>query len=629
MSFDPALFAKMPPQQYGPTMVDPYTGISIPKDPVENIRWRRGLIRSAATSAKVQRALRKACAASPIFFINAFVWTFLQKKIDKEGKDRSMQGHGTHVPFITWKVQDDAIRELCDAIDNGHHALIHKSRDMGATWLVLAVFQWYFQFRPNTTFLEISRKERLVDKRGDMDSLFQKHRYMLQWQPWWLRPKNIVDREMHLENQDIGTSLEGESTNENAGQASRKTAVFIDEAARIRELEAIDLALSDTSPCLIFNSTPQGPNTYFTKLYRHFRAGTRVGKFITLPFWLHPDKGRNARVEKDENGVERVVSDWSLNEETRRSKRSIAQNVYGEHGRAGDMFFDADEIERHIKAHARDPLFVGAIHWRDEITEDGKVAAIMRQDVEQVVFVENGGWRPWRFYVPLLDGRPNQFTRYIISADISAGSGASNSVISVMDHSTGMVVAKFWDANTSPEDLAEEMAKAQIFFGGRKPPRLIWEKNGPGISFGKKLVQKLRVPNVYYQEVLDSKSRTKTQKWGWHSSETKKEILLRDYREAIKTGDIINPCIEALTEALDYVYDEKGRIDPGLSVSDEGGGGKALHGDHVIADALLVVARRDLPKTEPETPTAPPRNTYAWRREQARRREREKDVWAR
>jgi hypothetical protein len=628
MSFDPALYAALPPHQYGASMVDPFTGITIPKDPLENVRWRKKLLKAAASSPTVQKALKKACAASPIFWINAFGWTFLQKKIDETGKDKAAQGSGTHVPFITWWVQDQALMELMDAIDNGHHGLMHKSRDMGATWLVIAIFQWYWQFRPSTSFLEISRKEKLVDHRGDMDSLFEKHRYMIARQPHWLRPRRIVDREMHLENQDIGTSIEGESTNENAGQASRKTAAFVDEAARIRELESIDLALADTSPCIIYNSTPQGPATFFTRLYRSFKGGTRQGKLILLPFWMHPDKGRNSRVEKDKNGNDRVVSDWTKQEETKRTPRNIAQNVYGEHGKSGDMFFDADSIERHRKAYESAPLLAGAIQWIEDFNEEAKLQAVRKQAVASVVLLEQGGWNPWRFYVPLVNGRPNQQTRYVFGIDISNGSGASNSVITVLDHYSNMVVAKFWDAFTTPEDLAEEVAKAQIFFGGKKPARIIFEKNGPGISFGKKIVSKLSLPNIYYQEVVDGKTRTKTTKWGWHNSDTKKELLLRGYREALFLNEIINPCAEALNEALDYVYNDKGKIEPGHMGREEGGG-TALHGDHVIADALVLIGRKDLPTAEKDETYKAPKGSPGFRRDRRQRRMREADAWAR
>lgn len=627
MSFDPTLFRSMPPAQYGDTMTDPFTGLVIPKTVQGNLAWRKRLVDQAKTSLSIRRSLKAASAKSPIFWLNAFGWTFLQKSIALDGHEAKVSGSASHVPFITWKVQDDALVSLADAIDNGHDATIHKARDMGASWIVVGLFQWYFQFRPSTTFLELSRKEVLVDRRGDMDSLFEKHRYFMRWQPEWLRPQKVVDNSMHLENRDIGTTIEGESTNSNAGQASRKTAILLDEFARVKEGEEIDLATADTSACRIFNSTPGGPNTHFTRIYRQMTNGTRRGKIVALPWWMHPDKGRGA-VTIEENGREVVTSPWREDQKGRRSTKNMAQNIDGEHGRAGDLFFDADEIEKHRTAYQTDPMFVGDIKLLDDnIGEEDKAAIIRTKLVKAVTFIERATRSPWRFWVPLVDGRPNQNTRYVFGVDISNGSGASNSVVSVLDHSTNMIVAKFWDAFTSPEDLADVVAFAGLWFGGRQLPLVVFEKNGPGLTFGKKIVSKLKYPAIYYQEIVDQKSRDKTKKWGWHSSPAKKEILLGEYRDALKLAKIINPCREGLDEALEYTYDEKGQIEPGHMGSEEGGG-SALHGDHVIADALLVTGRKDLPLVERDAPMNAPRGTFAWRRDQHKRKQSDQHAWS-
>jgi hypothetical protein len=303
----------------------------------------------------------------------------------------------------------------------------------------------------------------------------------------------------------------------------------------------------------------------------------------------------------------------------------MAQNIDGDHGKAGDAYFDSDEIERHRKAFQRDPLFVGNVKELEDLTDEELGSAIRAGKHEPFVLVKQGGFNPWRFWIPMIDGRPNQATHYVFGVDISNGSGGSNSVITVLDHHTNMVVAKFWDAFTSPEELAKAVARTAIWFGGYKAPLVIFEKNGPGSTFGRKLM-KLNYPNVYYQEVLDQKSKARTKKWGWHSSDTKKEILLGEYRDALKTNAIINPCKEALDEALDYVYDSNGKIEPG-SVGVEEGGGNALHGDHVIADGLVVRGRADLPKSLPKEPHAIPKGTFAWRKKQYKTQRRQTDPW--
>jgi hypothetical protein len=102
--------------------------------------------------------------------------------------------------------------------------------------------------------------------------------------------------------------------------------------------------------------------------------------------------------------------------------------------------------------------------------------------------------------------------------------------------------------------------------------------------------------------------------------------LLGEYREALKLNTIINPCHEALSEAADYVYDGD-RIEPG-SVGSEEGGGSSLHGDHVIADALLVEGRKDLPKDEPVEPHAVPARTPAWRKQQRKKQREDQHAWS-
>lgn len=616
------------PPQYDGFTVDPYSGLSIPKSLQENVAWRKKVWKAAASSASLRRTLKAACAKSPIYWLNLFGWTFLQKSTGRDGHEISVTGESSHVPFITWKIQDESLQQIITAIDTGSDVLISKSRDMGASWLIVAAFQWFFQFRPSSTFLELSRKQALVDRRGDMDSLFEKHRYLMRWQPEWLRPQKFKDNLMHLENGDIGTTIEGESTNENAGQASRKTAILLDEFARVSDGDEIDLATADTSACRIFNSTPSGPNTQFTRIFKALKAGTRSGVIIELPWWRHPDKGLNAAQVLDPiDGKTKWTSPWYEEQRTRRSKRNVAQNLDMEHGRAGDSFFDSDEVEKHRRDFERAPLELGNIVFDADVPQDAKAAIIRKMDPRSVVWVPNGGRQSWRLWVPLLNGRPNQLTRYIFGVDISAGSGASNSVITVLDHGTGMIVAKWWDAFTSPEELAEIVSFAGIFFGGVKPPLVVFEKNGPGIIFGKKLLT-LGYPTIYYQKVDGMKVEQATRRWGWASSPARKEMLLGMYREALKLGTVINPCKEALDEALDYVYDDNGRIEPGTVGSEEGGGG-ALHGDHVIADALVLLGRADMPKVERDKPTRAPAGSFGSRRAEHTRRTNDRLAWSR
>lgn len=619
--------------QYTDRMVCPVTGLEIPKTLRENLAWRSRLREEARNNPEKRRTIRAACAASFIFWVNAFGYTFHQKWVDSEGKEVAITGDDCHVPFITWKIQDDAALEIISCILRGEDVLIDKTRDMGASWMVAAIFQWFWQFQPNSTFLEVSRKEMYVDQRGNMDSLFEKHRYMTRMQPVWLRPKRVRDNSMLLENQDINSSIIGESTNDDVGQGGRKTAILLDEFARVRNGEEIDLATADTSACRVFNSTVNGPATWYTRIYRDIKAGKRKGTIITLPWEAHPEKGRglsiiDVPITPAAPVGKMAVSPWSILEKASRSARDYAQNVARDHGKSGDAFFDAAEIEMHRAAFQADPQYTGNLRFDDELNEDERKSVLIANEVDMVKFVEAGIRRPWKIWCPLVSGRPDQTHAYVFGVDISMGTGASNSVISIFDGDTNQKVAEFADPFTTPEDLAWVVSMAGVWFGGRSgKPLLIWETNGPGGIFGKKIINIGYAP-IYFSKIEGRRTEKKTERYGWNSTAARKELLLGEYRDALKNARFINPCKESLDEAIDYVYNDSGLLVPATARMEQGGAA-ATHGDRTVADALCQLGRKELPEIKPVVPVAP-RDSFAGRRQAAKIRMRsEKEVWSR
>lgn len=617
--------------QYGAEMICPVSGLVIPKDPEENLKWRKRLRDDALANPTVREQIRQACAQSFIFWVNAFGYTYHQKWVNEEGIEVSVTGDAAHVPFITWKIQDDAALSIISCIERGEDILLDKSRDMGASWLVIAVFQWMFQFRNNSTFLEVSRKEMYVDQRGNMDSLMEKHRYMLRMQPVWLRPRQVRDNTLLLENKDNGSVIIGESTNDDVGQGGRKTAILLDEFARVRNGEEIDLATADTAACRIFNSTVNGPATWYTRIYRDMKEGTRKGLIITLPWEAHPAKSAGLTVIDVPISVrsplgKKAVSKWYIHEQQTRSVRDLAQNVDRDHGKSGDAFFDSQEIEAHRLAFQAEPSLVGNIVWEDELNEDEKKSIILSNEHESITLLRDGFRHSWKFWVPLVNGRPDQTHSYVFGVDIAMGTGSSNSVISVFDNDTGQKVAEFADSFTSPEDLAWQVSMAGVWFGGASgKPFLIWETNGPGSIFGKKIIFIGYTP-IYYAEVEGRRAQKTTDRYGWNSNAVRKEVLLGFYRDALKNGRYINPSKESLDEAVSYVYSETGLLVPSLAKS-ELGGAAATHGDRVIADALCEEGRKKLPAAKLILPAAP-RDSFAYRRREFKKRMTEdRDAW--
>ena len=88
----------------------PTTGLKVPKRYEENLRWREQLLLKAEKDEGFQKELVTACALSKLFWINSMVWTYRQWDVDERG--HRVEAKNTHMPFITWDIQDDAVTKL-------------------------------------------------------------------------------------------------------------------------------------------------------------------------------------------------------------------------------------------------------------------------------------------------------------------------------------------------------------------------------------------------------------------------------------------------------------------------------------------------------------------------------------
>src|SRR3990167_9660363 len=127
---------------------NPNSQIKYPKDPELNVRFRAELIQRADKNPAVAKEIIKTCREDILFWINVFCWT----------KDTRVQNSPT-LPFVTYEFQDKYILDIQAAILGGYDILTEKSRDMGATWCVMYVLQWFFQFKSGADFRVGSRKE--------------------------------------------------------------------------------------------------------------------------------------------------------------------------------------------------------------------------------------------------------------------------------------------------------------------------------------------------------------------------------------------------------------------------------------------------------------------------------------
>lgn len=215
-----------------------------------------------AFDADPNRFLTKV-AKDPVLWCNAFVMTLDPRRAQSV------------IPFVLWPYQMRLMETLTKCIADGEDILIEKSRDMGATWVILATLVWHWIYFADFTVIIGSRKEDEVDKRGDLSTHFERMRFLLRKLPdeYKARQLSWYDEKHHagymmLRNPATGSQITGESTNSSFSRQGRYTCAFLDEFAVIDPSlqDEIWTATGDSTPCRIVCSTPFGAANKFARL---------------------------------------------------------------------------------------------------------------------------------------------------------------------------------------------------------------------------------------------------------------------------------------------------------------------------------------------------------------------------
>lgn len=291
----------------------------IPKEIKKNLIFRIEINQKSEQSDKSKAAIIALLQKNIISFFDIFLYTYDPRK---KPADR---------PFILWDYEEEHVKKVNECIINQQSLLTEKTRDMGVTWMMLGVFLYRWMVF-NENFLVGSRKEELVDKIGDLDTLFERLRYMIRHLPAWMKTYFQVD----LKNQSYmkiykknGASIVGESMNENFSRQGRFNAILLDEYAFVEKAEAIWTAVGDSAPSKFPVSTPHGNVNAFARL----RKSGKI-EVSTLHWRQHP--------EKDEA--------WYKKQKQDRTEKDIAQELDINYTvSAGEPFYAGFSRGIHVK----------------------------------------------------------------------------------------------------------------------------------------------------------------------------------------------------------------------------------------------------------------------------------------
>lgn len=171
------------------------------------------------------------------------------------------------IPFVLFPKQEEFIHWFMDRWKGRESGVVDKSRDMGLSWLTVAVACTVCIFHTGVTVGFGSRKEEYVDKLGDPKCLFYKARKFVEHLPpefkgdWNLR-KHAPHMQIRFpQSQSIITGEAGDGI----GRGDRASFYFVDEAAFLPRPELIESSLSETTNCRIDISTPCGMGNPFAR----------------------------------------------------------------------------------------------------------------------------------------------------------------------------------------------------------------------------------------------------------------------------------------------------------------------------------------------------------------------------
>lgn len=209
--------------------------------------------------AQILPALYQYYRDNPADFIDDWGVTFDPRNVER--------GLPSVVPFILFPRQREYVTWVMERWRAQEPGLVEKSRDMGISWLSVALAATLGIFHDGIVLGFGSRKEEYVDKKDGPKSLFWKARQFITYLPpefrnGWTEAKHSPF--MRINFPGTGSYIAGEA-GDSIGRGDRASIYFVDESAHLDRPELIDASLSQTTNCRIDVSSANGMTNPFAE----------------------------------------------------------------------------------------------------------------------------------------------------------------------------------------------------------------------------------------------------------------------------------------------------------------------------------------------------------------------------
>lgn len=232
------------------------------------------------------------CAESCEYWIDKYMETY-------SPKDNPLQ---PWVKFTMYEHQRKLLREIIKAWRANETILIEKSRDQGASWVVVAFVLWLWLFQPGIKCGMGTRSKDQLDKLGDPDSLMEKIRMAIRRLPKWMWPAGYREsqhaKRFLFQNPAHSATITGEAGKQ-MGRGGRSGTYVLDEFAFVAQNRTVWKAVSGNADFCIVLSTPNGVGDQFEEM-------VHSENFPVVRLHWKDDPRKNAYECVDESGNVRL-----------------------------------------------------------------------------------------------------------------------------------------------------------------------------------------------------------------------------------------------------------------------------------------------------------------------------------
>lgn len=601
-------------------LLDEFPHKHVPRNFEGNLFYRRDLRAWLSEGGEEsQSMLLGACRRDVLFFANALCWTMDSKR--HPGKPVR--------PWITFQeFQDDLFYQLEEMWgppdtdgQTGFDGCWVKCRDVGVSHIPLIACYRRFALFGGQIFYLVSEREQLVDDRANPGAMLPKVDFIHSKMPAFM-VRDVERRKLTYYHVDedgepdlAGGIIKGCATTDIATAATRPTAIIADEFGIWDMRKSIGFLASSAgaSNSRLFMGTPKGQgngfhkvatetdiprtNIHWTQHPWHRRGLYRsLGEQGTIQYedesfwaterlsWLKksfPLLARKITVDGDSDPLLRDCYPFMKDAKVRspyydhECARSpfpwqIAQEHDLDFHGSGSPFYDQAQLTAYIERYSMVPIHRGTLTcdpftFEPDDWADGEAG-------HYFLWCNMMLHKGQRF--PTARGH-----RCIMGADVSAGTGASSSAISVWDCVTREKVFRWMRRDVGPHALAEVAFPISKWFGGCK---IIFESGAHGSTFGQRL-RELKA-NIFTMEDKKGKKRPNP---GLSYEGSGKLNLCTNYGAALFRGEAMNRDRQALKEGFAFQLGATSLVEHVDSLNKTNpAGAKKNHGDAWMADCL-------------------------------------------